>query len=213
LLSEYSAIKLDDAQKAWRKALSKRMAEIRSSIGLSEYSLQSYIKVYAKQFRKCLSSQQVQKEATRVWRGVEAVLFGNGKCLRFRKFIDTDTIGGKSNTNGVKFDKVAFSIRWLGLTIKCRPPRKDVDAAYVTESLNHKISYCEITRKMFSSGWHYYVTVYLDGNAPLKHKRTDEAAGNLMGIDPGVSTMVGVSGTAVFLEDLAPECKTYAGKN
>ena len=55
------------------------MTDIIRSYDLSEYSFQAYIKVCAKQFRKCLSSQQVQKEATRVWHGVEDVLYGNGK--------------------------------------------------------------------------------------------------------------------------------------
>lgn len=36
-------------------------------MGFSEYSFQSYIKKCAKQYNKLLSSQQVQKEATRVW--------------------------------------------------------------------------------------------------------------------------------------------------
>ena len=70
-LSEYLSIKkkekLSSTDKKRLKELSKLMSDIRLSIGLSEYGLQSYIKVCAKQYTKLLSSQQVQKEATRVW--------------------------------------------------------------------------------------------------------------------------------------------------
>ena len=216
LKKQYTALgrkpELSPSEKRQKKQLSSAMKEIRSRLGLSEQGFQAYLKVCGRQFSKCLSSQQVQKEASRVWAGVRKVLFGDGKDIHFKKHMDFDSISGKTNTNGVKFDKAAFSISWLGLTIKCRPPGKGADAAYVAESLNHKISYCEITRKMFPSGWRYYVTVYLDGDAPSKHRKTGNAARNLMGIDPGVSTAACVSGTAVFLEELAPECKTYAGK-
>lgn len=202
---------LSPSEKKQKKQLSAAMEEIRTRLGLSEQDFQAYLKVCGRRFSKCLSSQQVQKEASRVWAGTREVLFGDGEDIHFKKYMDFDTIPGKSNTNGVKFDAAAFSISWLGLTIKCIPPRKAADAAYVAESLGHKISYCEIARKMFPSGWHYYVIIYLDGDAPSKHKRTDNASRNCMGIDPGVSTVAGVSDTAVFLEELAPECKKYAG--
>ena len=38
------------------------------------------------------------------WCGVERCLFGNGKELHFKKLMDFDTIGGKSNKNGARFD-------------------------------------------------------------------------------------------------------------
>ena len=215
LKKQHSALKkipeMSPSEKKLEKQMSSAMKEIRSRLGLSEKGFQAYLKVCGKRFKKCLSSQQVQKEASRVWAGAHKVLFGGGKDIHFKKYMDFDTISGKTNTNGVKFDKDTLSIKWLGLTIKCRPPKKD-DAAYTAESLNHKVSYCEIMRKMFPNGWHYYVVVYLDGDAPLKHKRAEGAADNLMGIDPGVSTIAGVSGTSAFLEELAPECKKYAEK-
>ena len=99
-LSEYASIKkkekLSSADKKRLKALSKLMSDIRLPIGLSEYGLQSYIKVCAKQYTKLLSSQQVQKEVTRVWRGVEKVLFSNGKKLHFKKYMNFDTVDRKS---------------------------------------------------------------------------------------------------------------------
>lgn len=193
-----------------KKQLSAAMKEIRSGMGLSDAGFQAYLKVCGKQFSKCLSSQQVQKEASRVWSGVQKVLFNDGKDIHFKKYMDFDTVSGKTNTNGVKFDKDTLSIRWLGLTLPCRQPKKVTDATYTAESLDHKVSYCEVVRKMFPNGWCYYVTVYLDGDAPVKRKRSEDAAKNRMGIDPGVSAIAGVSGITAILEELAPEWKRYA---
>lgn len=210
---------LSPAEAKQKKQLSAAMKEIRSGMGLSDAGFQAYLKVCGRQFSKCLSSQQVQKEASRVWAGTQKVLFGDGKEIRFKKYMDFNTIAGKTNTNGVKFDKDTLSISWLGLSIPCRQPRKASDAAYTVESLDHKVSYCEVVRKMLPNGWRYYVIVYLDGDAPVKHRkpvlrhagrREDSAVKNRMGIDPGVSTIAGVSGTTAVLEELAPECKRYA---
>lgn len=209
LKDEYSSLlkmnKLSKEDKAYKKQLSQKMTNIIRSYSLSEYSFQAYIKVCAKQFRKCLSSQQVQKEATRVWRGVEDVLYGDGKELHFKKFRDFNTICGKTNTNGVKFYKDTCSIEWLGLNINCKLPKnKD----YMLEALDSDISYCEIERKMFPNGWHYYVVIYLKGDAPRKLKTVGNDY-NITGIDIGTSTIAAISDNAATLKELAPKCKDY----
>lgn len=190
-----------------KKQTSVKMREILNAYGLSEFAFQSYIKVSASQFRKLLSSQQVQKEATRVWKGVAEVLYGNGKEIGFKKFSQFNTIGGKTNTNGVKFTKNnnGMSVRWLGLDIKCVLPRK---SEYIKESLDNKISYCEIERKMFPNGWHYYVIVYLKGDAPHKLKKVPGTE-NTTGLDIGVSTIAAVLDKSVMLAELAPKCSEY----
>lgn len=208
LKAEYTNIlkkkKLSKEEKTHNKQISQRMTDIIRSYGLSEYSFQAYIKECAKQFRKCLSSQQVQKEATRVWRGAEAVLYGNGKELHFKKYRDFNTICGKTNTNGVKFHKDTFSIEWLGSEISCKLPRgKD----YIMQALDADISYCEIERKMFPNGWHYYVVVYLKGDAP--HKLKTVGNGSITGVDIGTSTVAAVSDSTATLKELAPKCKDY----
>ena len=115
LKAEYKKLLKKDTlsieEKTRRKLISRQMAEIIRTHGLSEYAFQSYIKVCGKQFRKCLSSQQIQKESTRVWKGVEAVLYGNGKELHFKKYRDFHTICGKTNTNGAKFQKESCFIQ------------------------------------------------------------------------------------------------------
>ena len=188
-----------------KKQLSGRMDAVRRDIGLTEYSFQSYIKVCGKQFRKCLSSQQIQKEATRVWKGVKKVLFSDGRDIHFKKYCQFHTICGKSNSNGVKFHKEDHSIEWMGLSIFCKICEGQMAA------LDHDISYCEVERKMFPNGWHYYVNIYLKGDAPRRLAKTGEP-GSLTGIDMGVSTVAAISDHAAMLEELAPRCPEYNKK-
>ena len=192
-----------------RKELAKGKDRIRKDIGLTEYGLQSYIKVCGKQFRKQLSSQQVQKEAQRVWKGVKKVLFGNGKKLRYKKPDEMLTIGGKSNLNGAKLDKETLSVSWLGLNLVCKRPKREKDIEYMKESLSTEISYCEIARKMFAGGWHYYVIVYLKGAAPRKERKVGNG---VTGIDLGTSTIAAVSEETALLQELAPKSTKYNQK-
>ena len=119
-----------------------------------------------------------------------------------------NTICGKTNTNGVKFYKNAYFIEWLGLNIKCRLPK---NRDYIIKALNSDISYCEIERKMFPNGWHYYVVIYLKGDAPHKLS-TAENNDSITGVDIGVSTVAAVSENEVILKELAPRCKVYNRK-
>lgn len=148
----------------------------------------------------------MQAEAANVWTGVEKCLFSKGKDIHFKKFMDFDTIGGKSNLNGARLDTDTMTVSWLGLELKCYLPKKASDRDYVLESLDHKISYCTIKRMMFSNGWRHYLVVTLDGDAPYRERKVKTG---VMGIDPGVSTMAAVSDTACILEELAPDADVY----
>ena len=207
----YQALKAEyrQAENDRKKELAVQMNAFRKSIGLSEYGLQSYIKVCRQRYKTLVSCHQVQKEATRVWKGVEKILFSNSEHLHFKKEENYDCIGGKSNTNGAKFDKEDRSVTWNGLHLVCRKPRNEKEAWYVHEALKDGIAYCEIKRKMFNNGWHYYAIVILKGEAPKKHKACPNGR---TGIDIGTSTVAVVSEDSVLLQELAPKMKTYNRK-
>ena len=206
-----------------KKELSSLINQIRTDLGLDEGKLKAYSKVLGKRYSKLISSQQRQKEVTRVWASVEAYLFGKGKQLHLKKNRDFDTISGTSNSNGVIFDIDTLSIDWLGLNLKCKLPKRENELLYIIESLedkrsleeqekNNLISFCEIERKMFPNGWHYYVVVYIKGPAPEKLKINKNATTNTTGIDIGTSTIATVSNDKVVLRELAPRCKEYNKK-
>ncbi|MGI6107299.1 MAG: hypothetical protein ACOX8B_05130 [Lachnospiraceae bacterium] len=196
---------LSGDDKVRKKNLSREMTEIVRSYGLSEYAFQSYIKLCGKRYNKCLSSQQIQKEATNVWRGVEKILYGGGRKLHFRKYRDAKTIGGKSSTNGAKFHADAHQVEWLGLTLDCGIPRDD---PYVQEAFSGDLSYTVIKRAMFPNGWHYYATLVCKGAAPKK-LNTNADVNNVTGIDIGTSTFASVSDDKAELRELAPAAKAY----
>ena len=195
------------SDKARKKELSRLMNDIRISMGLYEYGFQKYIKVCASRYKKLISSQQVQKEASRVWTGVEKVLFSDGRELHFKKQENFHTIGGKSNLNGARFDPARFCVEWTGLHLPCVMPRKQDSVSYIAEALNDDISYCDIERKMFPNGWHYYVIIVLKGDAPRKYDHIKDDG--ITGIDIGVSTVAAVSQNTMHLNELAPECRKY----
>ena len=197
--------KLSKKEKSQKSELSKKLEDRRIELGLSKAALERYLKVCGKRFSKLLSSQQVQTEADRVWSGVAKCLFENGKGLHFKKYMDFDTIGGKSNKNGARFDRDTMYVNWIGLSLKCYLPKSENSVAYVWESLKGEISYCNIKRLMFSGGWRYYAEIVIRGNAPTRVS----IGTSTMGIDPGVSTIAGVSEDACVLEELAPNAIRY----
>lgn len=224
LLARYRQIKKEEADghiPADKDEVKDRLNEIVQSYGLTIAGLYKYVSVMQKKFKKHISSQQAQAEAEKVLKGIEAVLYGNGKDIHYKKYLDILTITGKSNTNGVKFflvpdhehQKLNCYIEWNGLTV---PVKLDISKAdlpdgknYVWESLNAgQLKYCEIVRLWFRSGWRYYVNLYLKGEAPKKVK----PGISVMGIDEGTSTVAAVSEDAVFLEELAPRCVEYNKK-
>ena len=202
LLKKETLSKKETSQK---KELANQLNARRIGFGLSKASLERYLKVCGKQFSKLLSSQQVQVEADRVWRGVEKCLFGNGKELHLKKLMDFDTIGGKSNKNGARFDRDAMQINWIGLALKCYLPKSEASVSYAWESLKGNIRYCNIKRLMFSSGWRYYAEIVVSGDPPTRISTGE----SVMGIDPGISTIAGVSEDICILEELVPNAIQY----
>lgn len=207
-LAEYKLLlqkqKLNTLEKQRKLQLSKELSSIRTGSGLSKANLYAYLKLIGKKHKNLLSSQQVQSIANRVWISVEKYLFGDGKRIGFKKFTNVNTIGGTSNLNGVRFNKETMSATWLGLMLSPKLPN---DISYINESLDNKISYCEVKRMMFNNGYHYYLVIYLDGKAPKK--LTNLNNDSKCGIDPGVSTVAAVSDKQLFLTELAPKSKKY----
>lgn len=220
-LAEYIRLKkLDSDDKqitADIKRLSKFMNETRESIGLTKSGLERYASVMQRRYKKNLSSHQVQAEVTHILKGVDSVLFGNGKDVHYKKSSDFRTIPGKS-LNGVsicfgqndKKHQVDCYIKWNGIKVSVKydisKPDMQDGRNYINESLsNGIIKYCEIERLWFQSGWHYYVNLYLTESAPKKMT----PGKSTMGMDEGPSTVAAVSESSVFLKELAPKCKDY----
>ena len=217
---EYRALKKVYAKtdSASRREAGAAMNALVKSYGLTENSLHAFIRPWQARNRHLVSSHQAQEEASRVYAGVEKVLYGKGKDVHFKKAQDILTIASKS-WNGLQYYDPLHT-GYYKKSVRPVYPEEifylnthfrvviDWNDPYVRESLNHPVRYAQIERKMFPSGWRYYVVLYLEGDAPVRHTSTDAVAG----LDPGVSTAAAVFEEACILEELAPDCKGYNRK-
>ena len=210
-LDEAEAQKKPAKRGEWSRmeAMKKQLCELAAIMNerteffcLTKTGLESYVKVMQHRFKEHISSQQAQKEADRVYAGVQKVLYENGKFIHLKKLNDQRSISQKCSTNGIKVNMDTDTVDWLGLTIPFRMNKKD---PYAVESVGHQLKYGELIRLPFKSGWRYYINLYLDGNAPKKLC----VSSGLTGIDSGVSTIASVSEKAVSLKELAPMSDYY----
>ena len=219
-LSEYKAIlkskNPSKEQGIRRKQLSALMSSKRVSIGLTSAGLEKYIQTWRRPYARHLSSHQVQKETVRVWKGVEKVLFGNGKRLHFRRLSDCHTISTKDPKNGICLDLNTMSFRWIdkNTVYKCVDVAKK-NTYFARALFNEKdgsprqLSYCEIKREMFPNGWHYYIIAYVKEGTPPATKNGKAAGTEVVGIDPGTSTMAFVGDSTANLTELAKGASRY----
>ena len=213
---EYQRLKAEYGQAAERKEeIGKELNQMTKQYGLIEKDLWKYASVHQKKHPHLISSHQAQEETSRVYQGVCKVLYSDGKELHFKRWDDIHTIASKS-WNGLRYydpyhteyykkntiPKYQNEIEYHGWQFKVKINWND---PYVKESMQHEISYVQIAREMFPSGWRYYVILYLEGDAPVKHRSKEGVAG----LDPGVSTAAVVYNDHCELIELAPDCKSY----
>ncbi len=207
LLTQY--IKLDKGEE--KDAVSKKLSAVVWSYGLTKFHLQKTALDLRKNLRY-VHSTVYQKICDHVWRGVEKVLYADGKRLHFKKWDDFLSFEGKSNTTGIIYQNEKVYINCTpkrpkgGIILSVKlPNNKDSDHwNYETRCLCDPTKYCRIVRKKFSSGWHYYVQLIQEGIPPQKHAR---GIGRI-GIDIGASTVATVSETACHLDVLGDSVET-----
>ena len=192
LLAEYCSPKKGKE----RSAVAKRLNAIVASYGLTEYSLHDFVKVQQKKHKKYINSHVAQKVASSVWRGVEKVLYGEGKYLHFRKWKDFLSLEGKNNTTGLVFQGGILKVNQR--PVHARRQKKDGSPArrYEEEALTRRVKYCRLVRKPVGRRYHYYVQLVLEGKPPRKGYTLGEGAG---GLDIGTSTAAVVTDTECIL--------------
>ena len=180
LLAEYRIQKDGNV----RKAVSEQLKALVAAYGLTEYSLHSFVKVQQKKHKKYINSLVAQKIASSVWKGVEKVLYGNGKLLRFRKYTEFVSLEGKNNSTGFIFQDGILKVNGRPIYVSRHKRDGSASRLYEDEALKHRVKYCRLVRKPVGSSWHYYVQLVLEGTAPVKHSLGSGRAG----LDIGTST-------------------------
>ena len=81
--------------------ISGLMGDTINELGLTKSGLEKYASVMQRRYKKNISSHQVQAEVAHILKGLEKVLYGDGKDIHYKKERDFTTIPGKSCSNGV----------------------------------------------------------------------------------------------------------------
>ena len=185
----------------------KQLSQIRLAYGLSEYQLHDYMKIQQHRYASCLGSQSCQRIASAVWKSVEAYLFKNGKRISFHKNRDYHILyGAKTNASYMVFDVQSETIR-IGKDYRI-PVKIDYRDLYVCYALQDRIKYCQIIRKLFANGYHYYIQLVMEGIPPKKHVISD----GRVGIDIGSSSVAVSAGHEVKLSALGQYVPDYSAK-
>ena len=203
LLQKRRSLKKDKRRRA---AINEQLKQIRLSYGLSEYQLHDYVKLQQHRYSAYLGSQCCQKIASAVWQSVDDYLFGKGKQIHFQKSLDCNILyGSKNNNTYMVYDKAAKTVRIGKYVI---PVIVDYNDLYICYAMQDKIKYCQIVRKTFANGYHYYLQLIMEGTPPKKHVISD----GRVGIDIGTSTVAAVSGKEICLKQLGKNVPDYSSK-
>ena len=188
LLKQYNALSKEDPA---RKRVSAQLTVIVQSYGLSRRGVEKF----ATQLRRNLSrvhSDVYQNLCSDVWRSVEKYLYGNGKQVHFKKWAEFTSFEGKKNTTGMIYQNGKIYLNCGpkhpkgGIVLSAILPsnKNGLHYLYETSCLNDRTKYCRIVRKMFPSGWQYYVQLVQAGTPPQKHA----IGAGRVGVDIGTST-------------------------
>ncbi|MBZ9607544.1 hypothetical protein G9F73_006900 [Clostridium estertheticum] len=133
---------------------------------LIEYSLHEDVKSTQHTFKYNLDSFTAQKIASRVWKSLETNLFGKGEQVHFKgRNNPLNSLEGKSNGTGIRYDIETNTLKWKGLKIKTM---LNINNQYEIDALRNKICFCRIKRKFVRGHYKYILQIVLDGVAPTK---------------------------------------------
>lgn len=183
----------------------KEFNKLNKKYGLTEYSLHEFVKPMQHHFKKNIDSFTAQKIATRVFRAFEKYMLHESKRVYFKKYGELNSLEGKSNGTGIKFQN--NNLVWNKLRIPVIIKEND---EYAQMALENRIKYCRVLRKFIRRKYKYYIQVILEGVPPIKiNKETGEiknVIGNgRVGLDIGTQTIAISSEIDVKLLELAPE--------
>ena len=207
LLAEYRQL-----EKGKEKTeVSHQLSVIVSSYGLTKYGLQKSA-LDLRRHLKYVHADVYQKVCDSVWKGVEKVLYQDGKQIHFKRWEDFLSFEGKKNSTGIIYQDGKVYINCtpkrtkggIALSVILPKDQRSDHWKYETTCLCDPTKYCRIVRKKFPTGWRYYVQLVQEGVPPQKHPH---GTGRI-GVDIGTSTVATVSDTACHLEVLGGDIET-----
>jgi len=169
--------------------------------GFREYDLH----IYATTIRNSWISNHIdantaQKIATRAFKAVQRIAFGQAKRVRFKGKGQLKSVEGKTNATGIRYNENTGHVLWKGLNLKCII---DPDDKVVIHGLSHRVKYCRIVKRIFNGKTRFFVQLVLEGKPYQKFETPDKT----VGLDIGPSTIAYVSDDNAVIERFCDELK------
>ena len=172
---------------------------LNAKLGFSEYALHLYAtKIRNSWISNHIDSTVAQKIATRAFKAVQKIAFGQAKRVRFKGKNQLKSIEGKTNKTGIRYSESTGHVEWKGLKLNI-----DVNDKVVTHGLSHRVKYCRVIKRIFNGKTRFFVQLVLEGKPYQKFELPD----NTVGLDIGPSTIAYVSDEQVILERFCDELK------
>ena len=173
---------------------------------------------YAKQFGQDwvgvdrLDSLTIQKIATRAFRAVQEYHFSAKGKPRFKGKGSFDSVEGKTNTSGIRWQAEKKTVAWLGLTL---PTIIDPTDKVIEHGSTCRVKFVRIVRRKLNRRIRFYAQLVCEGRPYQKAKNT--LGQGVTGIDIGPSTIAMVSEETAtlekFCEELEPNSPPFASCN
>ena len=151
LLKEYFTL---DKDKPRKKELSHQLNDIVRSYGLYKYGLDVFARNQRKNM-KYIHSDVYANICDDIWRGVEKVLYSNGKNIHFKKWDEVTSFENKKNSTGIIYNNGYVYINRTinkpmhGIKIKVKMPhnKNSKHYQYEMDCLKDRTKYCRIVKK------------------------------------------------------------------
>jgi hypothetical protein len=193
---------IKNANEKQRKELYKTLKQKYKEYRLNEYALHEDVKRMQHHFKQNIDAFTAQKLATRVWKAMEDLLYGDGEKVHFKRYGELSSLEGKSNQTGIRFKD--NQLIWNGLKIGVK-----IDDAnpYEIQALQDEICYCRIKRNFVREKFKYALQIVFKGSPPLKINKHGEIKRRIgigtVGLDIGTQSIAISSHHDVKLLELA----------
>lgn len=163
-----------------RKQLFK---QARVTYQYSEYALPSYATFIRHSWiGNHIDANTAQKLASRAFKAVERVMYGQAKKVRLKGKSQMDSLEGKTNKQGIRWKD--NKVLWSGLEISAII--EDYDTV-IQHGLSSPIKYVRIVRRKRSGRNYFYAQLVCEGKPFRKPKNT--MGTGIVGLDIGSSTI------------------------
>jgi len=140
-------------------------------------------------------------EASRAFKAVQKVAFGQAKRVRFKGKKQLKSVEGATNKTGIRYKDDGY-VLWKGLKLKCIIDPND---KVIVHGLSHRVKYCRIIKRIFNGKTRFFVQLALEGKPLVKEK--NKPTNNIVGLDIGPSTIAVVTDKQATLERFCDELK------